>query len=92
MEGEQLIQWLKELFVPIIKRIGGQHVLIVDGHSSHLSLTAIEISIQNNITMACLPSHSSYILQPLDVGVYGHVKKEWRLTQQDYYFNSRAEK
>jgi hypothetical protein len=37
MEAEQFIHWLKELFVPIIKRIGGQHVLIVDGHSSHLS-------------------------------------------------------
>jgi hypothetical protein len=92
MEAEQFIQWLKELFVPIIKRIGGQHVLIVDGHSSHISLTAIEIYIQNNITMVCLPSQSSHILQYLEVGVYGHVKKELRLILQDYYFNSRAEK
>ena len=42
--------------------------------------------------MLCLPAHSSHILQPLDVGVYGHVKKEWRLLLQDYYFKSRAEK
>ena len=42
--------------------------------------------------MLCLPAHSSHILQPLDVGVYGHVKKEWRTILQDYYFNSRAEK
>ena len=92
IEEDQFIQWLQQLFVPAIKPISGQHVLILDGHSSHLSLTAIEVCIENNITMLCLPAHSSHILQPLDVGVYGHVKKEWRTILQDYYFNSRAEK
>ena len=92
IEEDQFIQWLQQLFVPTIKTIGGQHILVLDGHSSHLSLCAIEICIENNITMLCLPAHSSHILQPLDVGVYGHVKKEWRQILQDYYFNSRAEK
>ena len=39
--------------------------------------------------MLCLPARSSHILQPLEVGVYGHVKKI--LILQDYYFKSRAE-
>jgi hypothetical protein len=63
------------LLVPEIRKFGGKHVLILDGHSSHLSLSAIELCLNNNITMICLPAHSSHILQTLDVGVYGHVKK-----------------
>jgi hypothetical protein len=80
------------LFVPEIRKFGGKHVLILDGHSSHLSLSAIELCLNNNITMICLPAHSSHILQPLDVGVYGHVKKVWREILQQYYFDTNAQK
>ena len=42
--------------------------------------------------MICLPAHSSHILQPLDVGVYGHFKKVWREILQQYYFDTNAQK
>jgi hypothetical protein len=92
IEEDQFIQWLQQLFVPEIRKFGGKHVLILDGHSSHLSLSAIELCLNNNITMICLPAHSSHILQPLDVGVYGHVKKVWREILQQYYFDTYAQK
>ena len=41
-------------------------LLIEDGHSSHISLEVIELAEEN---VLCLPSHTSHLLQPLDVGV-----------------------
>ena len=40
---------------------------------------------KDNIVLICLPAHSSHILQPLDVGVYCHVKKVWRKILTSYY-------
>jgi hypothetical protein len=76
MEEQLFVQWLEALFVPEIRKYGGRHVLLVDGHSSHVSLRAIEVCKNNNIMLMLLPSHSSHMLQPLDIGVYGHVKKQ----------------
>jgi hypothetical protein len=32
---------------------------------------------QNNIITLCMPSHSSHLLQPLDVGCFGPLKKAY---------------
>jgi hypothetical protein len=44
-------------------------LLILDGHSSHLTPQFDEICSQNNIIPICMPAHSSHLLQPLDIGV-----------------------
>ena len=49
-------------------------LLIQDGHSSHMSIEAIEYSKVNGIFILCLPSHTSHILQPLDIGVFKSFK------------------
>ena len=49
-------------------------LLILDGHSSHVSIEAIEFARSNNIHMLCLPAHTTHILQPLDVGVFKSFK------------------
>jgi hypothetical protein len=66
------------------------HVLLLDGHSTHVTLKAIEICRNNNVSLMCLPAHSSHILQPLDVSVYCHVKKVWRTILQEYYATSKC--
>jgi hypothetical protein len=49
-------------------------LLILDGHESHHS-TEFELYYQqNNIITLCIPPHSSYLLQPLDVGYFGPLK------------------
>ena len=45
-------------------------VLIQDGHSSHVSIELVELACENNIHLLCLPSHTSHILQPLDIGCF----------------------
>ena len=49
-------------------------LLIEDGHSSHISLEVIELAQENDIHLLCLPSHTSHLLQPLDVGVFKSLK------------------
>jgi hypothetical protein len=84
MEEKQFVQWLEKLFISEIKKHPGCHILIIDGHSSHLSLQAIEICFNNNVKLLCIPAHSTHVLQPLDVGVYCHVKKQWRKILDEY--------
>ena len=49
-------------------------LLVLDGHSSHLSIEAIEFARSNDIHMLCIPAHTTHILQPLDVGVFKSFK------------------
>ena len=50
-------------------------MLICDGHDSHITGDFIEFCMDNNILLMILPPHSSHLTQPLDVGVFGALKK-----------------
>ena len=49
-------------------------LLLQDGHASHISIDLIELARANNISLLCLPAHTTHILQPLDVGVFKSFK------------------
>jgi hypothetical protein len=49
-------------------------LLILDGHTSHKSLKAINMCCDNGIFMVTLPPHTNNRLQPLDVAVYSPFK------------------
>jgi hypothetical protein len=70
-----LLMWLRELFDPESAEIIGDmnlpRLLIFDGHGSHITYDFVEYCIQRNILLLCLPSHSTHLLQPLDVGLFG---------------------
>ena len=85
MEESQFFEWLKEIFVPNSKKYSGKHLLIFDGHNSHISVRTIELAIENNITLLCLPAHTTHILQPLDVSVFKSVKVNWRKILTDFF-------
>ena len=56
---------------------------------THVTYRVVLICIENNILLICLPAHSSHILQPLDVGVYCHVKRVWRKLLQQFYAETK---
>lgn len=74
------LEWLKRVFEPQTreKAAGQQRLLICDGHDSHISGSFISHCIQNQITLLVFPPHTSHILQPLDVAIFGPLKR--RLT------------
>ena len=62
-------EWLMDVFIPktACDRI---RLLLLDGHSSHISPDFIRACIHNNIIALCLPPHTTHLVQPLDVGVF----------------------
>ena len=55
-----------------------RHLLILDGHKSHVSLEVVEKARRKGLDMITLPSHTSHGLQPLDVSCFGPVKQHFR--------------
>ncbi|CAB1121269.1 unnamed protein product [Ectocarpus sp. CCAP 1310/34] len=51
-------------------------VPLLDGHASHTTFDAISLAILLDIDLFQLPSHTSHITQPSDVGTFGTFKKE----------------
>ena len=49
---------------------GQARILIVDGHSSHICWRVIQFALDHNIHLIQLPSKSTHILQPLEVGCF----------------------
>ena len=54
---------------------GEYRLLIVDGHAFHMSTEFITFTRAHKIICLCLPPHSTNLLQPLDVNVFGHIKQ-----------------
>jgi len=50
-------------------------LLLLDNHDSHLSIDALDFAKKNGIVMLSFPPHCSHKMQPLDVSVYGPLKK-----------------
>ena len=80
MEADYFIEWFLKLFAPSVNHLlsTGPVALSIDGHQSHLSLQLIRIAKEKGIHLYCLPPHTTDILQPLDVGVYGPIKQAWK--------------
>ncbi len=54
------------------------HLLILDGHGSHVNLKTIEQVQQFGLDMITLPSHTFHVLQPLDVSCFKPFKIAFR--------------
>ncbi len=72
-----IISFLLKEFLSFFKRSipsgispSNRHLLILDGHGSHVSLEAIEQVQQFGLDIITLPSHTSHVLQPLDVNYF----------------------
>ena len=59
---------------------------------THVTYRVVLICIENHVLLICLLAHSSHILQPLDVGVYSHVKRVWRILLQQFYAERKFRK
>eukprot|EP00122_Pirum_gemmata_P000823 Pgem_evm1s732 len=53
----------------------GKVLLLMDGHSSHVTLKVAELCMVNNIEIILPPMHTSQINQPLDLTDFGVLKK-----------------
>jgi hypothetical protein len=67
--------WLKTHFQPFVSQTSNsRHLLIIDGHSSHIMARFIAYCITSKIDLFLLPPHSSHKTQPLDLSIFGPLK------------------
>ena len=72
MTSEIFLEWLDHFKnnVPGGMSKENKHLLILDGHASHVTNEAINFGRENGLDILTLPSHCSHELQPLDVAVF----------------------
>ena len=77
--------WISH-FIESVRRMGAvstdqRHLLILDGHASHITLNVVQEARQAGLDLLTLPSHTSHAMQPLDMTVFKPFKtffKEYR--------------
>ena len=92
MEESNLLKWFEQQFYPSIKHLltTGPVVLFFDGHFSHMSISLIKKARSLGIHLFCLPPNTTHILQPLDIGVFGPMKQQWRTILKQHKIATRA--
>ena len=53
-------------------------VVLLDSHASHLSMEVMKFRAENGLIFITFPAHTTHLLQPLDVSVFGPMKTAWR--------------
>ena len=82
MDGQLFKFWFEKQFIPNTAHLG-RRMLIIDGHGSHMTLDVIDVARKADIILYCLPPHTTHILQPLDVSIYGPLKAHFsKITDQ----------
>lgn len=84
------LEWLQHFDKYTQGRTTGQYrLLILDGHSSHISLGFVQYCEDHKIIALCLPPHSTHLLQPLDIGIFSALAKLYKqLIQKDAVFGA----
>jgi hypothetical protein len=64
------------IFEPLTEPVdpAARRLLIMNGHSSHMTANVIIFCMRNAIDLLILPPHCSHILQPPDAGVFAPLK------------------
>jgi len=76
MDQELFGHWLNHFlkYAPPARPV----LLLMDGHSSHYCPSAIHQAAEHKVVLLTLPPNTTHLLQPLDKGIFGPLKIEWR--------------
>jgi hypothetical protein len=78
------LEWLKHFDAHTkTRKVGVYRLLILDGHESHLNQDFKDYYLENKILTLCMPPHSSYILQPLDIVYFSPLKRKYSQRVRD---------
>jgi hypothetical protein len=81
------VKWLKHFIHHSNASAERKVLLLLDNHTSHVTLESLELCRQNGITMLSIPPHTSHRMQPLDVSFYSPLKSGFR-RECDLYMRS----
>ena len=82
MDQDLFGYWLNHFlkYAPPIRPL----LLLLDGHSSHYCPSMILQAAEHKVILFTLPPNTTHLTQPLDKGIFGPVKTEWRKVCHDY--------
>lgn len=84
--------WFKEILLPHVHRTrepGKRVILVGDNLASHFAPSVIQAAQENDIYMCPFPPNATHLMQPLDVAVFGPMKKKWRAILDSWRRESR---
>ena len=79
MTADEFVQFMKHFIKHVRPTRESPVLLLLDNHSSHLNVEAIDLARDNGIVMLSFPPHCSHRLQPLDRSVFGPFKRSFSL-------------
>ena len=90
MTSEIFLEWLGHFKnnIPGGMSKENKHLLILDGHASHVTNEAIKFGRENGLEILTLPSHCSHELQPLDVAIFHPFKLNLALERMNMMRNN----
>ena len=74
MDSELFKKWVEKQFLPQTHHLPRPLLLILDGHGSHMNIDMIDLLVENDVHLYCLPPHTTNILQPCDVAIFRPLK------------------
>lgn len=84
MNAETFVLWLRHFIKNARPSKENRILLLMDNHSSHTTLEAVNLCRENHITLLGFPPHTSHRMQPLDVAFYGPFKTAYSKACDDY--------
>lgn len=79
-------EFLEKHFIKYVQRGSEDQtvLLIFDGHKSHINIPVTEWAKEHNVELFVIPAHTSFILQPLDVGCFGSLQKIFNIERHKF--------
>ncbi len=93
-ENALCTEWFEHAFIPQAntQRTSNAPILLIyDGHGSYATPRLVELALQNNIHLFCLPPHTTHKLQPLDVGVFAQLNAAGKKRCDDIVTDTNSE-
>lgn len=78
------LDWLHHFQNTVKATVEDPVLLLLDNHSSHVSLNAVLFCRSNSIHLVSLPPHSSHKTQPLDVCFFGPIKTHYSSAAENW--------
>ena len=82
------LDWFRNQFIPALPE-ERPVLLILDGYKSHIKYEVRELAKQHSIEIAKLPSHTTHVLQPLDVSTFKPLKEAYDTVAHNFFRTHR---
>ena len=90
INAELFESWLDHFITQSQSTKDSPKLLIMDNHTSHISVAVIDKAKANGLVLLAFPPHTSHKLQPLDRTEYGPLKKYFHVACNDWMLSNHG--